>query len=82
MILLIALKQKTGCLNEVDAIIHMGACSKTTETDENYLIYNNAVYSKMLLECAIQRNWRFIYASSAATYGDGAMGYSDQTIET
>lgn len=62
----------------VDAILHMGACSSTTEQDSDYLMENNFAYSKHLAEFAMGHNSRFIYASSAATYGDGSQGYSDQ----
>ncbi|HUN56020.1 MAG TPA: ADP-glyceromanno-heptose 6-epimerase [Smithella sp.] len=62
---------------EVEAIIHMGACSSTTERDADYLWQNNFVYTGLLAEWAIDRNIRFIYASSAATYGNGMQGFSD-----
>ncbi len=62
---------------EIDAIVHMGACSSTTETDADYLMENNYRYTRVLAEWAIARNVRFIYASSAATYGEGEHGYSD-----
>jgi len=73
-----ALKHENTQFDDVDIVIHMGACSNTTETGENYLIYNNSIYSKILFDCAIGNNWRFIYASSAATYGNGSKGYNDQ----
>ena len=62
---------------EVEAIIHMGACSSTTERNADYLWKNNNVYTGYLAEWAIERSIRFIYASSAATYGDGSLGFSD-----
>lgn len=62
---------------DVDAIIHMGACSSTTERDADYLWQNNNVYTGLLAEYAIDHGIRFIYASSAATYGDGTQGFSD-----
>lgn len=62
----------------VTAIVHMGACSATTETDGDYLLTNNYRYSQLLLEWCIKSDVRFIYASSAATYGDGANGFSDE----
>jgi ADP-L-glycero-D-manno-heptose 6-epimerase len=62
---------------EISAIVHMGACSSTTERDADYLWGNNYLYSRRLAEWAMKRNIRFIYASSAATYGDGASGFSD-----
>ncbi|MCO4781561.1 MAG: ADP-glyceromanno-heptose 6-epimerase [Candidatus Cloacimonetes bacterium] len=63
---------------EVEVIFHLGACSSTTELDANYLMDNNYEYSKSLAIYAHQNNIRFIYASSAATYGDGDLGYSDE----
>ncbi|MFN0064805.1 MAG: ADP-glyceromanno-heptose 6-epimerase [Chlamydiales bacterium] len=60
-----------------DAIIHLGACSSTVENDSNYLLENNYRYSRKLAEYAILRGIRFIYASSAATYGDGSKGFED-----
>jgi len=60
-----------------DFIIHMGACSSTTETNGDYLIENNYLYSKRLAKWALSRKVPFLYASSAATYGDGSSGYSD-----
>ncbi len=62
-------KIELGLLNDVRSIIHLGACSSTTETDGRYLIENNFNYTKMLAEWALQRGIRFAYASSAATYG-------------
>ncbi len=64
-------------LPEIEAIIHMGACSSTTELDADYLYSNNTEYTRILMEWSIENNVRFIYASSAATYGDGSKGYSD-----
>ena len=61
----------------VEAIIHLGACSSTTERDASYLVDNNFEYSKRLAIFAMKRGARFIYASSAATYGDGSLGFSD-----
>jgi len=62
---------------EVDAIVHMGACSSTTERDADFLMENNFRYSRMLCELAMQTGARFVNASSAATYGDGSLGFSD-----
>ncbi len=64
---------------DVQAVLHMGACSSTTETDAAYLARNNFEYSKSLAEWCLDRPKpiRFIYASSAATYGDGEQGYRD-----
>lgn len=62
----------------IEAIVHMGACSSTTETDSNFLMENNYHYSRRLAEWCLARGVRFIYASSGATYGDGQAGYSDE----
>lgn len=64
------------------AIVHLGACSSTTETDADYLIENNLSYSQQLANYAVQNNLRFIYASSAATYGNGEKGFSDNDNHT
>jgi len=63
--------------SEIDAILHLGACSNTLETNVDYLLENNYRFSIRLAEWALERGKRFIYASSAATYGDGAQGFSD-----
>ncbi len=68
--------------NKADAIFHIGACSSTTLTDEAYFKKNNVEYSQKLAEYALKKNARFIYASSAATYGDGSSGYSDEDETT
>ncbi|HOK96594.1 MAG: ADP-glyceromanno-heptose 6-epimerase [Phycisphaerae bacterium] len=62
---------------DIDAVIHMGACSDTTETDCSYLVKNNYEFSKLLAGWALDLEARFIYASSAATYGDGSQGFCD-----
>ncbi len=61
----------------VEAVIHLGACSATTELDATYLVRNNFEYSKRLALFSLARDARFIYASSAATYGDGSQGFVD-----
>ena len=65
----------------IEGIIHMGACSATTEKDASYLAGNNFTYTRELAEFAVNNNIRFIYASSCATYGDGAQGYNDNENE-
>jgi ADP-L-glycero-D-manno-heptose 6-epimerase len=62
---------------KITKIIHMGACSSTTEKDVDYLMRNNYEYSKKLFHYCIENNIKFIYASSCATYGDGSNGYDD-----
>lgn len=66
-----------GKIRDVDTIFHLGACSSTTERNVSYLIDNNFEYSKRLARFAFEKQARFIYASSAATYGDGTLGFSD-----
>jgi ADP-L-glycero-D-manno-heptose 6-epimerase len=61
----------------LDAILHLGACSSTTERDADYLLQNNYRYTRTLCEWSLRNGTRFIYASSAATYGDGSAGYTD-----
>jgi ADP-L-glycero-D-manno-heptose 6-epimerase len=74
----IFLKEVRGyALPECSAILHMGACSSTTETNAAYLRENNFDYTRALAEFCLKKDVRFIYASSAATYGAGENGYSD-----
>jgi len=68
---------QSNALGKFDAIFHLGACSATTERNASYLIRNNFEYTKELAVHALSRGSRFIYASSAATYGDGAEGMND-----
>ena len=69
---------ESGHLPKIDAIIHMGANSSTTERDVEHLIENNFHYTMRLSEWSIKNKVRFIYASSAATYGAGELGFSDE----
>jgi ADP-L-glycero-D-manno-heptose 6-epimerase len=62
----------------VEAIIHMGAQSATTERDFDYLWKNNFEYTKALWNYCVEKQISFIYASSAATYGDGKQGFDDR----
>ena len=62
---------------DLRAILHMGACSSTTETDWDFLTRNNIEYTQDLCRAARKVGARFVHASSAATYGDGSHGYSD-----
>jgi ADP-L-glycero-D-manno-heptose 6-epimerase len=66
----------------VEAVVHMGACSSTTEQDADYLIKNNFHYTCLLADWALAHGVRFVYASSAATYGDGNRGFSDDDQQT
>jgi ADP-L-glycero-D-manno-heptose 6-epimerase len=63
---------------KIGGIIHMGACSDTTERDWDYLKANNFEYTKRLAQWSVNRGKRFVYASSAVTYGDGSTGFSDE----
>ena len=67
---------------KIEAIVHLGACSSTTETDAKYMMNNNYRYTRALAEYALDKKIRFIYASSAATYGDGSLGFSDNHQST
>ena len=61
----------------IDSLIHMGANSSTTEMNADHLLFNNYEYTKELAKYSIKNDIRFIYASSAATYGDGSLGFDD-----
>jgi ADP-L-glycero-D-manno-heptose 6-epimerase len=76
--LLDGLARKSDYLGQISAVFHLGACSDTTESDAAYLMANNFEFTKELAEWALQIRARFIYASSAATYGDGASGMDDR----
>ena len=67
--------------NKIEAVIHMGACSSTTERDADFLMRNNLEYSKALYLFAKAKKARFINASSAATYGDGTHGFDDDSSQ-
>ena len=72
-----------GCLDrEVDTVLHMGACTSTTEQNASYMMENNYVYSRRLADWALKKRKKFLYASSAATYGGGEKGYSDNDEST
>lgn len=65
----------------IEAFIHLGACTSTVETDATYLLENNYRFSQRLVDYALKNSQRFIYASSAATYGNGEYGFSDNENE-
>jgi ADP-L-glycero-D-manno-heptose 6-epimerase len=73
---------KTNTAPKASVCIHLGACSATTEKNADYLLENNYRYTRTLCEWSLRQNTRFIYASSAATYGDGMLGYGDEDIDT
>ncbi|HWU42649.1 MAG TPA: ADP-glyceromanno-heptose 6-epimerase [Bdellovibrio sp.] len=65
--------------SKVTWIIHMGACSSTTETNKDFLWENNTYYTQRIFEWCTQHKKSLIYASSAATYGAGELGFDDTT---
>lgn len=69
--------QKSQELKDLEMIIHLGANSSTTESNISHLIENNYRYSRQLALLATQLQIRMVYASSAATYGDGSTGFDD-----
>jgi ADP-L-glycero-D-manno-heptose 6-epimerase len=76
--LLQAVQHSPAKLGRFDHILHLGACSATTERDADYLMRNNYEFTKQLCQWSLANQTRFAYASSAATYGDGAHGMNDQ----
>ena len=64
-------------LTGVDAVLHLGACTDTGQTDEAYMEKWNTGYTKKLWQWCAEKAIPFVYASSAATYGRGEHGYSD-----
>ncbi|MFS4458629.1 ADP-glyceromanno-heptose 6-epimerase [Bdellovibrio sp. HCB2-146] len=64
---------------QVSWIIHMGACSSTTETNKEFLWENNTYYTQRIFEWCTRHEKSMIYASSAATYGAGELGFDDTT---
>ncbi|MBK7143560.1 MAG: ADP-glyceromanno-heptose 6-epimerase [bacterium] len=75
-------KLLAGEIPNVSGLFHLGACSSTLETNEEYLADNNFQYTADLCEWSLKTGARFVYASSAATYGDGSLGYSDLDAAT
>jgi ADP-L-glycero-D-manno-heptose 6-epimerase len=73
---------QAGTSPGIDAIIHMGANSSTTEKDADHLLRNNYEYTKILAKYSIENDIRLVYASSAATYGDGTKGFNDNDDES
>ena len=73
---LATLRSNSGAY-QADTVIHFGACSATTERDADYLLENNTHYTSLLCKWSLERHARFIYASSAATYGEAAGGFDD-----
>ena len=69
-------------LSDIEAVIHLGACTDTMESNFDYLAENNVAYSQKLWRICTDRQIPFVYASSAATYGDGRSGFSDDHDKT
>jgi ADP-L-glycero-D-manno-heptose 6-epimerase len=76
--LLELVRKNDSLLSGVSHVFHLGACTSTAECNAAYLIENNYAYSKALANFAKGKGARFVYASSAATYGDGSTGMSDK----
>ncbi|MSU48578.1 MAG: ADP-glyceromanno-heptose 6-epimerase [Opitutus sp.] len=72
------LGQNSAAFGKFSAVFHLGACSATTERNAAYLADNNYGFTKELAGWSLAQDARFIYASSAATYGDGAQGMDDK----
>jgi ADP-L-glycero-D-manno-heptose 6-epimerase len=79
--LLSRIETKPESLGRFDTVFHLGANSATTEKDAAHLMRNNFEYTKVLAHWTLGQNARFIYASSAATYGDGTHGMDDKTTD-
>jgi len=71
------LRLQSGVLGKFDLVLHMGACSSTTERDAGFLFRNNFEFTRDLADWSLEKNVPFVYASSAATYGDGSAGMAD-----
>ena len=74
------LRLDAGRMSDLDAIIHLGACSATTEKDADFLLQNNYHYTRTLCEWALPRNVRFIYASALPLMGTDAMAMTTAMI--
>ncbi len=68
---------EAGAFGRLEGVAHMGACSDTTERDAEFLMRNNVAYSRRVCRAALKQDARFVHASSASVYGDGARGFDD-----
>lgn len=75
------LRHNPAAFGRFSTVFHLGACSATTEKNASYLIDNNYNVTQELAAWSLEHGARFIYASSAATYGDGAQGMDDTSEE-
>jgi len=73
----VELLSRNALPKKITAVVHLGACSSTVEQNADYMVQNNYRFSRELAEWALSQKLRFIYASTAATYGDGSQGFSD-----
>ena len=73
---LLAALERGSLLDDVRTVLHLGACASTTETDAAYLLRNNTEFTRALAEWSLEHEARFVYASSAATFGalEGTIG--------
>ena len=71
--------EESSLANSIEGVIHMGACSDTTEMDLEFLKENNTLYTERLFQFCTHQKIPFIYASSGAVYGSGAQGFDDHT---
>ncbi len=78
---LIRIQKKQSFSQDISAVFHEGACSTTTEWDGRYMMQNNYEYSKELLKYCLERGVNFLYASSAAVYGDGKVFKEVRNLE-
>jgi ADP-L-glycero-D-manno-heptose 6-epimerase len=69
---------RDNSLGPISCVFHLGACSDTRERDSAYLLDNNYAFTRELAEWCLERGVRLVYASSAATYGDGSHGFSEK----
>ncbi|MBX3167446.1 MAG: ADP-glyceromanno-heptose 6-epimerase [Candidatus Eremiobacteraeota bacterium] len=69
---------RNDSLGPISCVFHLGACSDTRERDSRYLMDNNYAFTRELAEWCLARGVRLVYASSAATYGDGSHGFSEK----
>jgi ADP-L-glycero-D-manno-heptose 6-epimerase len=72
---------QSGEFGKFDLVLHLGACAVTTEPDASFLLRNNYEFTKDLAAWALAKGVRFVYASSAATYGDGSAGMEDDAAK-
>ena len=68
---------RLNSLPKIDAVLHQGACSATTERDGRFLLRNNIEYSKRLITWCLEREVPVLFASSASVYGEGDHGFCE-----